>query len=251
MFVKYALPLAVVLAVGIGGSSLAQGGAGQTQALTKQQLQLLERNGSVAANLEAAYAAAIDAHAADVQGQDAIALNQVYAARSRLMNIQALRISEPELDRALGDLMTMTTLAQRRLTARSQASEQALKDLVLRFSQTMALLPQLGGGGGGQALLTQKLATEWVGDSYQSLASAQGALARGNRKAAAVWLEEAQSQLQAAKQAPGSDRVKDLLGAVEPAVELARTQVSQETPAALDAATRAIEQVATRLSSTR
>lgn len=255
---KFGLPLAMVLAVGMGGAVLAQGGApgatAPSQALSKQEIQALQRQGSIAANLEGAYESAVQAHAASAQGQEQIALNQVYDARTRIMAVKNLKISDPEFDRSLNDLLNLTTLAQRRLSSRSPAANDALKDLVIRFSQTMAALPQMGGGGGAgkpAPLLTQKLAPELVSDAYLSLANAQIGMVQGNTRMASMWLGEAQSQLQQAGQAPGNERVKDLIGAVGPAIEVAQMQLSQNSPEALASTGRAIEQMANRLPSSR
>ncbi len=256
---KHVLPLALVLAVGIGGAGWAQGSAPGaapqvTKPLSKQEIQALQREGSIAANLEGAYTSAVEAHAAALQGRDQIALNQVFDSRTRLMGVRNLKLADPELNRALDDLISLTSLAQRRLTARSPASEDALKDLVLRFNQTMTALPQLGGGGGaGQAapILTQKLAPELLSDSYRALANAQVDMVQGNPKAAGLWLSEAQTQLIAASLAPGNERVQDLVSAVAPAIQVAQMQLSQNSPEALTSTGKAIEQMANRLSAIR
>jgi hypothetical protein len=256
MRAKHVLPLALGLAVGMAGVGWAQGGAAPQAAppLSKQEIQVLQREGSIAANLEGAYASAVEAHAAAIQGRDQIALNQVFDARTRLMGVRNLKLSDPELNRAVNDLLNLTTLAQRRLTARSPASEDALKELVLRFNQTMTALPQLGGGGGaGQAapILTQKLAPELLTDSYRALAHAQIDLAQGNPKAAGLWLNEAQTQLIAASLAPGNERIQDLVSAVAPAIQVAQMQLSQNSPEALASTGKAIDQLANRLSTIR
>ncbi len=254
---KQVLPLALMLAVGMGGVVLAQQapqGAPAATPLTKQEIQAFQREGSVAANLEGAYASAVQAHASAVQGDDQLALNQVFDARTRLMGVRNLRLNDAELERALNDLVNLSTLAQRRLSSRSPAAEDALKDLVLRFSQTMAALPSLGGGGGaGQAapILTQKLAPELVTDVYRALASAQTDLAQGNPQMAAVRLNEAQSQLQAATQAPGKERIQDLASALAPAIQVAQMQLSQNSPEAMASTRKAVEQLANRLGSLR
>lgn len=257
MRVKHVLPLAVVLALGTGGAGWAQGtpqGASGAPALSSQEIQALQREGSVAANLEGAYESAILAHAAAVQGHDQTALNQVFDARTRLMAVKNLKIADPDLERSLNDLVNLTTLAQRRLSTRSPAANDALKELVVRFSQTMVSLPQIGGGGGAgrpAPLLTQKLAPELISDAYRSLANAQVDLIQGNSRMASIWLDEAQSQLQLARQAPGNERIQDLVGAVSPAIQVAQMQVSQNSPEALASTGRAIEQIANRLQTTR
>ena len=260
MRVKHALPLAVllVLGMGTGGAVIAQGGAqpatpSAAPALSAQQIRLLEREGSIAANLGGAYESAVAAHAAALRGRDQIALNQVYDARTQLMGVQKLKVGDPELDRAVNDLLTLTTLAQRRLSARSPVANQALQELVLRFSQTMAALPQLGGGGGGgaPAILTQKLAPELLTDAYRALAHAEIALAQGDARSAALWLDEAQNQVQMAQKAPGNERVQDLIGAVSPAIQVAQMQTAQKSPEALASTGKALSQMATRLGSTR
>ncbi|GEM_PF-5551602 len=258
MRAKHVLPLALMLALGLHGAAIAQGNpshANQAVAkpLTKPEIQALEREGSIAANLGGAYEAAVEAHAASVEGRDQIALNQVFEARTRLMGVRNLKMADADLNRALDDLLTLTTLAQRRLSSRSPAANDALKDLVLRFSQTMATLPQLGGGGGGPtaSILSQKLASELVSDSYRALANAQVALSLGNPRDAARWLAEAQNQLQTAREAPGNNRIQDLLSAMSPAVQVAQMQVEQNSPEALASTSKAIEQLANRLASIR
>lgn len=255
MRVKHVLPLAMALAVGTGGAVVAQGVAqGAKPALSTQDIQALQREGSIAANLEGAYASAVQAHTASAQGNEQIALNQVFDARTRLTAVKNLKISDPDLERSLNDLLNLTTLAQRRLSSRSPAANDALKDLVVRFSQTMAALPQVGGGGGGgrpAPILTQKLAPELVADAYRSLANAQVELVQGNGRMANIWLDEAQLQLQQARQAPGNERIQDLATAVGPAIQVAQLQAAQNSPEALASTGRAIEQMANRLPSTR
>ncbi|MNX17186.1 hypothetical protein D3C86_470650 [compost metagenome] len=259
MRVKHVLPLAMVLAVGMGGAVVAQGGAPGAKApanpaLTTQDIQAFQREGSIAANLEGAYASAVQAHTASAMGDDQIALNQVFDARTRLMSVKNLKIADPDLERSLNDLINLTTLAQRRLSSRSPAANDALKELVIRFSQTMAALPKVGGGGGGglpAPILIQKLAPELVSDAYRSLANAQVELVQGNTRMANIWLDEAQNQLQQARQAPGSERIQDLASAVAPAIQVAQMQASQNNPEALASTGRAIEQMANRLPSTR
>jgi hypothetical protein len=256
MRAKQVLPLAMMLAVGMGGAVVAQGGAGQPaeRALTAQEVRALQREGSIAANLEGAYESAVQAHAAAIQGHDQVALNQVFDARTRIVSVRNLKLTDAELDRALNDLITLTTLAQRRLSSRSPAANDALKELVVKFSQTMAALPQIGGGGGaGRAapILTQKLAPELVTDSYRALASAQIDLAQGNPKMAALWLNDAQTNLQSAKQAPGNERIQDLVSALAPAIQVAQMQIDQNSPEALASTSKAIEEMANRLATLR
>lgn len=251
MRIKHALPLALALALGTG--PIAQGGAQPAgKPLTPQQIQALEREGSIAANLGGAYEAAVSAHTAALRGRDQIALNQVYDARSQLMGVAKLRLANPELERAVNDLLNLTTLAQRRLSTRSPASEEALQELVMRFSQTMANLPRLGGGGGAAPpLMTQKLATELLADAYRALAHAEIALAQGNPRSATHWLESAQDQVQLAGKAPGHARVQDLTDALSPAIQVAQMQVAQNSPEALASTGKAVAQIASRLGSVR
>jgi len=257
MRAKHVVPLALVLAVGMGGAVVAQQapqGEPAARPLTRQEIQALQREGSAAANLEGAYASAVQAHASAILGEDQLALNQVFDARTRIMNVRNLRLADADLDRALNDLVNLTTLAQRRLSSRSPAAQDALRDLVLRFSQTMASLPNLGGGGGaGRAapILTQKLAPELVTDAYRALASAQAEMVQGNPQMAGLRLNEAQTHLQAARQAPGNERIQDLATAIAPAIQVAQMQLSQNSPEALTSTSEAIAQMANRLSTLR
>jgi hypothetical protein len=255
MRAKHVLPLAMMLAVGMGGAVVAQGGAGQpARALNAQEIKALQREGSIAANLEGAYESAVQAHAAAIQGHDQVALNQVFDARTRIVSVRNLKLTDAELDRALNDLVNLTTLAQRRLSSRSPAANDALKELVVKFSQTMAALPQIGGGGGaGRAapILTQKLAPELVIDSYRALANAQVDLAQGNPKMAAQWLNEAQTNLLAARLAPEKERIQDLASALSPAIQVAQMQIEQNSPEALASTSKAIEEMANRLATLR
>ncbi len=253
MRAMHVLPLAMMLAVGIGGSGWAQS-QGAARPLNAQEIKALQREGSVAANLEGAYASAVQAHAASIQGRDQVALNQVFDARTRIMSVRNLKLADAELDRALNDLLTLTTLAQRRLSSRSPAANDALKELVVRFSQTMAALPQIGGGGGAggvDPILSQKLAPELVTDSYLALANAQVDLAQGNPKMAALWLNQAQTTLQTARQAPGNERIQDLVSALSPAIQVAQMQIDQNSPEALASTSKAIEEMANRLATIR
>ena len=254
MRAKHVLPLAMMLAVGMGGAVVAQGSQPAMKPLSAQEIKALQREGSAAANLEGAYASAVQAHAASIQGQDQVALNQVFDARTRIVSVRNLKLADAELDRALNDLLTLTTLAQRRLSSRSPAANDALKELVVKFSQTMAALPQIGGGGGaGRAapILTQKLAPELVTDSYRALANAQVDLAQGNPKMAALWLNQAQTTLQTARQAPGNERIQDLVSALSPAIQVAQMQNDQNSPEALASTSKAIEEMANRLATIR
>lgn len=253
MRAKPILPLAVLLAMSMGGAVVAQGSPPAAKSLSKQEIQAFQREGSIAENLETAYASAVQAHAASLQGREQVALNQVYETRARLTGIRNLKLSDPDLERGLNDLLNLTTLAQRRLGSRSPAASDALKELVLRFSQTMATLPQLGGGGGAPAapILVQKLAPELVTDTYRALANAQIGLAQGKEREAAFWLDEAQNNLQAARTAPGNERVQDLVSAVSPAIQVAQLQLSQKSPEAVASTAQAIEQMANRISAIR
>lgn len=257
MRVKHGLLLALAWTVGVGSVAQAQQASPSpvmAKPLTRQEIQALQREGSVAANLEAAYASAVQAHASVIRHADQLALNQVFDARTRLMNVRNLKLADADLDRALNDLLNLTTLAQRRLSSRSPAAEEAVRDLVLRFSQTMASLPVLGGGGGagqGALILTQKLAPELVLDVYRALASAQVDLAQGQIQLAEARLDEAQRYLQAAEQAPGNERIQDLVVALEPAIQVAQMQLSQNAAAALASTTKAVDQLANRLNALR
>lgn len=254
MRATHVLPLAMMLAVGIGGAGWAQGSPPAARPLNAQEIKALQREGSVAANLEGAYASAVQAHAASIQGRDQVALNQVFDARTRIMSVRNLKLADAELDRALNDLITLTTLAQRRLSSRSPAANDALKELVVKFSQTMAALPQIGGGGGAGGvapILSQKLAPELVTDSYLALANAQVDLAQGNPKMAALWLNQAQTTLQTARQAPGNERIQDLVSALSPAIQVAQMQIDQNSPEALASTSKAIEEMANRLATIR